>query len=143
MDVKKRETTSIFKDDSGRTFQINSYDPMMGNYILMQIATFGMPFGLGEMLSAEVGSETNAKPNIDKKPMMSKSEFLELQKDILTTVEEVYESGNTSPVVRENGTYGVQDVSSALLLKLIVASLAFNFKSFFNELPSTEGLNSL
>ena len=143
MDVKKRETSSIFKDDSGREFKINAFDPMMGNYILMQIATFGMPFGLSEMLSAEVGTETKTKNvSIDKKPM-SKSEFLELQKDILTTVEEVYESGNTSPVVRENGTYGVQDVSSALLLKLIVASLAFNFKSFFNEIPLTEGQISL
>lgn len=143
MEVKKRETTSIF-EENGRKFKINSYDPMIGNYILSQVLTFILPFGLSDMLTSTLGSETSISniPNKAQKSM-GKNEFLELQKDILSTVEEVYESGNTSPVVRENGTYGIQEPSMSLFLKLIIASLAFNFKDFFEDIPLIKGLVNL
>ena len=143
--IKKRETTSTFELD-GRKFEINSYDPMEGNYILSQIVTFVLPFGLSDMLSGSLGGGT--EKHVGKSgAAMSKQDFINLQIDILKTVSEVYETGNKSPVVRENGTYGVADVSMNLLLQLLIASLAFNFKDFFSEGPSsntfTQGLNTM
>lgn len=135
----KRETTSEFVDGN-RTFQINSFDPMNGNYILMQCLTFVLPMGIGNMLKSEVkGSEMIPTETLSAKPM-SKADFISFQTDILSTVYEVYKSGEKSPVVRPNGTYGVQDVSMALLIKLLIASLAFNFKDFFKEFPSLKDL---
>lgn len=137
---KKRETYTTYENE-GRKFKINSFDPMSGNYILMQILTCVLPFGISDALNKQIpGSETVMKTvNISGK-MMSKQDFIALQTDILSTVEEILPSGNTSPVVRENGTYGVEDVTSILCLKLIVASLAFNYKDFFKELPSLDSL---
>ena len=130
--IKKRETTSIF-DLDGRKFEINSFDPMEGNYILSQIITFVLPFGLSDILSSNVGGTEKAVGKSGT--VMSKKDFINLQIDILKTVNEIYETGNKSPVVRENGTYGVADVSMNLLLQLLIASLAFNFKSFFVDGP--------
>ena len=137
---KKRETYTTYENE-GRKFKINSFDPMSGNYILMQILTCVLPFGISDVLKQQIpGSEIAMKTvNIGGK-MMSKQDFIALQTDILSTVEEILPSGNTSPVVRENGTYGVEDVTSILCLKLIVASLAFNYKDFFKELPSLDSL---
>lgn len=134
--MNKRETVSTFNLND-REFEINAYDPMEGNYILAQILAFVLPFGIGDMLSASVGTEKqNVIPTSGK--MMSKQDFMSLQIDILKTVKEVYSTGEKSPVVRENGTYGVSDVSMMMVLKLIVASLAFNFKDFFREVPSKD-----
>ena len=51
-EFKKRETKSTYSIN-GRNFQINSYDPMVGNYILMQIVSQVMPMGLGRMLNQQ------------------------------------------------------------------------------------------
>lgn len=136
--VQQRETTSIF-EDGGRKFEITSFDPIEGNYILLQVINFILPFGLGDILSKEVGSEISSLQP-EAPTMMSKEDFISLQRDILKTINEVYESGAKSPVVRSNGTYGIPNVSMALFLKLIIASLTFNFKSFFADVPSLEAI---
>lgn len=137
---KKRETYTTYEND-GRKFKINAFDPMSGNYILMQILTCVLPFGISDAIKQQApGSETAMKVANSNNKMMSKQEFIALQTDILSTVEEVLPSGNTSPVVRENGTYGVEDVTSVLCLKLIIVSLTFNYKDFFKELPSLDSL---
>ena len=112
-EFKKRETKSTYSIN-GRNFQINSYDPMVGNYILMQVVSQVMPMG-------------------------RKRDFIQLQVDILSTVYELYDTGEKSPVVRENGTYGVADVNMMMIMKLLIASLAFNFKDFFDAVPSLKG----
>lgn len=135
---KKRETYTTFEND-GRKFKVNAFDPMTGNYILMQIITCVLPFGLSDILKQQApGSEAAMKFANSNGKMMSKSDFISLQTDVLSTVEEILPSGNVSPVVRENGTYGVENVTSILCLKLIVASLSFNFKDFFKEIPSLD-----
>lgn len=134
---KKHETFTTYEVDD-RKFIINAYDPMTGNYILFQVINFVLPFGIGNMLSKEVGTETNIPTSVGNGKMMSKEDFINLQKDILYTVSEEMHGGHQAPVLRENGTYGVQDVTMALVLKLLVASLAFNFKDFFKEFPSLE-----
>lgn len=140
---KKRETYTTYEND-GRKFKINAFDPMIGNYILMQILTCVLPFGISDAIKQQApGSESAMKVANSNNKMMSKQEFIALQTDILSTVEEVLPSGNTSPVVRENGTYGVEDVTSVLCLKLIIASLTFNYKDFFKELPSLDSLTKV
>lgn len=135
---KKRETYTTYETD-GRKFKINAFDPMSGNYILMQILTCVLPLGISDALKQQVpGSESAMKIANNNNKMISKQDFISLQTDILSTVEEYLRGGNTSPVVRENGTYGVDDVSSILCLKLIIASLTFNYKDFFKELPSLD-----
>lgn len=139
MEIKKRELNSEFEYE-GRKFIINSYDPMIGNYILMKVLTFVLPFGLGSALDKEIGTETNIPKNETQGKIMSKKDFISLQVDILSTVCEKYESGNVSPVVRENGTYGITDVSMGLFLNLIIASLIFNFKDFFRDVPFLDNI---
>lgn len=130
-ETKKRETSKTIEQD-GRTFVINKYDPMTGNYIIYQLLTTVMPMGLGKAINRNVGSESLPEDTTSAKPM-SKKDFIALQVDILSTVEEVMPTGHRAPIVRENGTYGVQDVTMGLLLKLLIASISFNFKDFFEE----------
>lgn len=141
---EKRETTSIY-EDAGRKFKLGSYDPIEGNYILTQVISFVLPFGIGDALFsslAEEGSEVKLSEGKRQTnlPKMPKEEFMNLMRDILMTINEVYEGGAESPVVRDNGTYGVADLTMGLVVKLVVASLAFNFRDFFNEVPLAKEL---
>lgn len=131
--IEKRTTSNIYEDGE-RKFKLGSYDPIEGNYILVQIMTFALPFGIGDAIAGlDEGTEKREAPK--SLPKMGKEEFKSLMRDILMTVSEVYEGGNSSPVVRDNGTYGVADLTMALAVKLVIASLAFNFKSFFEDVP--------
>lgn len=134
--IHKRETTSTY-NMGGRNFLINSFDPMEGNYILAQILTFVLPFGIGDMLKSSMGTEMKSDICSTGK-MMNKKDFINLQIDILKNVEEIFSTGEKSPVVRENGTYGISDVTMGMLIKLIVATLAFNFKDFFDGIQSED-----
>ena len=137
--INKRETFTTF-DHEGRRFIINSYNPLVGNYLLIQAITFVLPFGLSNILSSAIGgTEQNVSIGKSSK-IMSKEDFIQFQQDVLETIEEEFESGQRSPVMRSNGTFGISDVSSNLVVKLLIASLAFNFKDFFNDLPSIDGL---
>lgn len=124
---KKRETTSIF-DYEDRKFEIGSFDPMEGNYILMQILMFTLPFGISDALNEKFGTN-----NKTEQKTISKEDFIQLQTDILSNVNEILYTGEKTPVVRQNRTYGISDVSMMLIIKLIIATLAFNFKDFFKE----------
>lgn len=124
---KKRETTSIFEYED-RKFEIGSFDPMEGNYILMQILMFTLPFGISDALNEKFGTN-----NKTEQKTISKEDFIQLQTDILSNVNEILYTGEKTPVVRQNRTYGISDVSMMLIIKLIIATLAFNFKDFFKE----------
>lgn len=135
---KKHETFTTYEVND-RKFIINAYDPMTGNYILMQVLTFVLPMGLGKELGKQTGTETKVPSVVtENAKLMPKEDFINLQKDILSTVYEEMPGGHRSPVLRDNGTYGVNDVTMGLVLKLLVASLAFNFKDFFEEFQSIE-----
>lgn len=134
--ISRRETTSTY-NMGGRNFLINSFDPMEGNYIIAQILTFVLPFGIGDMLKSSMGTEMKSDIGSTGK-MMNKKDFINLQIDILKNVEEIFPTGEKSPVVRENGTYGISDVTMGMLTKLIVAALAFNFKDFFDGIQSED-----
>lgn len=131
---EKRETYTTTTID-GREFIINAYDPMIGNYLLMQIITFVLPLGLGDMISNQIKGSEKVLSKVENKQTMTKADFISFQTDVLSTVYERYKSGEKSPVVRENGTYGIENVTMNLCLRLIISSLAFNFKDFFEGVP--------
>lgn len=130
--ISKRQNSKLI-DINERTFKINKFDPLMGNYILLQLVQFVLPFGISEKLGVpEALTESVSRVN------MSKKDFLELQRDILSVCFEVLPAGDT-PVVRENGTYGIIDFTSQIAIQLLIATVAFNFSDFFGE----NGLTSL
>lgn len=131
--IKKRETAKLV-DIEDRTFRISKFDPLLGNYILLQLVQFILPFGLSEKLGVPDALTSNVNQSV-----MNKVQFLELQRDILSACEEVLPAGET-PVVREDGTYGIIGFTSSIAIRLLIASVTFNFSDFFdvNGLTSTQ-----
>lgn len=127
--VKKRQVEDKIVIE-GRHFHLYKFDPLIGNYILMQIVTLILPFGLGDILNKEMGTEMLPNKGSGSR-MISKQEFIELQRDILSCVYEELPAGE-APVVNENGSYGVENFTGVMAFQLLVACLAFNFKDFFN-----------
>lgn len=125
--MEMRKTEDIY-EVRGRTFIIKKFDPLVGNYILMQILTMTLPFGLGSKISKAVGVDIT-KGNTSK---MSKEEFISLQRDILSFVYEKL-PGNNTPVINQNGSYGIADFDMMLAFQLIVSIIAFNFSDFFGD----------
>lgn len=135
VEVKKRETNKIIEIED-RKFKLKDFDPLLGNYILMKLITMVLPFGISDMIGAKIpeGSEV-IKNSSDKKEYMSKADFIELQRDILSNVFEILPSGDV-PVIRENGTYGIDLFTMDIALKLLIEEVTYNFGDFFGELQS-------
>lgn len=130
--ISKRQNSKLI-DINERTFKINKFDPLMGNYILLQLVQFVLPFGISDKFGVpEAITSSVSRVN------MSKKDFLELQRDILSVCSEVLPAGDT-PVVREDGTYGIIDFTSQIAIQLLIATVTFNFSDFFGE----NGLSSL
>ena len=45
--ISKRQNSKLI-DINERTFKINKFDPLMGNYILLQLVQFVLPFGISD-----------------------------------------------------------------------------------------------
>ena len=69
--------------------------------------------------------------------MIDKKSFIELQKDILSYVEEVLPAGNT-PIILSNGNYGIMNFNMGIAIKLLIAEITFNFSDFFGEFLSSD-----
>lgn len=136
VNVKKRETKKELEID-GRTFVIYKFDPLLGNYVALQVLSLTLPFGISDKINDAVGMKVGNSSN----KMMGKQEFLDLQRDILSVCFEKLPAGET-PVVRENGTYGISDFTASIALQLLIGSIAFNLTDFFGVLPSTSNLTS-
>lgn len=135
--IKKRVSEDTLVID-GRTFKTKKFDPLLGNYILLKLFTMTLPFGIGEAIKSTIGKGTEKIPiDTSKNEQMSKADFLELQRDILSFASELLPSGE-APVVRENGTYGIQDFTMSIALQLIIAVVAFNFSDFFEDVLSKD-----
>lgn len=138
--IKKRVTEDTIEIE-GRTFKLKSFDPLIGNYILLKLITMILPFGIGDMIKKNIGEGTEMIPESSSTSakQMSKEEFIEFQRDILKHVFEIL-PGDTVPVVRENNTYGIQNFTMTIAISLLVAEVAFNFNDFFKEDSSILGL---
>ena len=133
--MKERKTQDLFEID-GRKFILKKFDPMTGNYILFQILTMALPFGISSKISQMLGVPEN-----NNAAKMSKNEFIDLQKDILSFVFEQL-PGNTPCVINDNGSYGVSNFTMSICIQLIIAEIAFNFSDFFGEGGLTDLLTS-
>lgn len=131
--MEKRKTFDTY-EFGDRKFILTKFDPLLGNYILMQVMSYVMPFGISGVFSNQVGMESMPTAK------MSKNDFIELQKDILSGVYEQL-PGNRAPIFNDNGSYGINDVSMKLIVELLLAELVFNFQDFFEdgELKDTLG----
>lgn len=133
--MEKRKTEDIF-EISGRKFILTKYDPLTGNYLLVKILSFALPFGLTDRIADKIGID------ISKNTMqqITKKDFVELQRDILSTVYEQL-PGNRAPLINDNGSYGVADLTMGITVNLLIASLAFNFAGFFEDAGLSELLS--
>lgn len=129
--MAKRETEKII-ELQGRKFKIEKFDALTGSYIAFVLAEKFMPMGL----DAKAGLTDMPKD----RSLMSKQEFMDLQRDCLGVVSEILPAG-ARPVLNENGTWGVMDIErdTRLVILLTVHALAFNIAGFFDG----EGLAEL
>ena len=117
--METRVTTKSI-EIKGRKFVLEKFDPLFGVYIA---TTF-----IGEISNRKAGVEGIIKALLSK----PKNEFIQLQKDILAYCYEILPAGRT-PVVDESGNFAIQDVSSALVLSLLIQSLMFSMTDFFDK----------
>lgn len=127
MEAKKRVTEDTIEID-GRTFVMKKYDPMLGNYILMAAASSTLPFGISSALAKAFGID------VSNNQKMSKDQFMELQRDVLSFCYERLPAGD-APIITKTG-YGVLNLDSKILTNLFLSSMIFNFNDFFEESPS-------
>ena len=127
---KKRETEKILEIEE-RQFRIKKLDPLLGNCILMTVMSTALPMGLSMMASKKLGASIPTGGET-----LSKAQFLELQRDVLSVCYEILPAGDAE-VVRADGTYGIADLTATLSMQLLIGSLAFNFADFFVDPLST------
>ena len=127
--MEKRKVEDIY-EIGGRKFVLKKFDPMLGNYILLQLFTMTLPFGLSDKINQALDASGQIGNN---SRMISKEEFMSLQKDILSYVYERLE-GRDAPLINNNGSYGVSDITMGILFQLLIAEIAFNFTDFFGDL---------
>lgn len=120
--MDKRETSKIVPLD-GRKFRINKFDAMTGSYIAYKLMGEMLPMGL----SAKVGAPSSSN-------IMSKADFVDLQKDCLKACAEMLPAGDAQ-VMNEDGTWGVNDLEkdAKTVLALTIHVLTFNIMGFFDE----------
>ena len=140
MSNPKRETRRVV-DLAGRKWAIKKFDAFTGSYIAYAL--------MGQMLPGGIDSMIRGKNPDGPKPtsIMSKNDFISIQKDCLSVCYEVLPSGDV-PLIGENGNWGVVDVEndSSIIIALTIHALLFNVSSFFDGgalKDLTKGLSAL
>lgn len=124
---EKEKTVEVF----GRKFKISKFDAFTGSYILFQLLEKVLPMGAEERIPGE-GSASLAETLPQGRTLMSKAEFIKLQRDCLSVVSEVLPAG-PRPVFNANGTWGLNDMenNTPLVIMLTIHALVFNIGDFF------------
>ena len=115
--MEKRETTKKI-EIKGRQFVLEKFDPFFGVYLATMALGADHKNGIEGVIKSLL-----SKP---------KDEFIQLQKDILSYCYEMLEVGRVK-IIDENGNFAVQDMSSALVLSLVIQSLMFSMTDFFDQ----------
>ncbi|WP_427112439.1 phage tail assembly chaperone [Megasphaera sueciensis] len=131
---KQSENTKIITV-KGRKFVISKLDAFTGSYLLFFILEKFMPSGMEAQLGEEITSKLPSN-----RQMMTKKEFMSIQRDCLSAVSEILPSG-TFPLFNDNGSWRVAETEhdTFLVMILTVQSLMFNVIDFFSE----DGLKEL
>lgn len=122
-EIKKRITEKIIEVQE-RKFVIEKLDAQTGGFIAFTLLSRSVP----SMISGAMGV---ALPQTGT--TMSKKEWVELQKDILSCVSEKLPVGKTQ-IYNEQGNFAVLDMekNAALLMRLTIDAVQFNFMDFFD-----------
>jgi len=115
--MENRVTTKKI-EVKGRKFVLEKFDPFFGVYLATTFIDSGNKSGLEGIIKSLL-----SKP---------KDEFIQLQKDILRYCYEILPAGRTR-IIDDAGNFAVQDMSSALVLSLVVQSLMFSMTDFFDQ----------
>jgi hypothetical protein len=132
----KRETHKIV-EIAGRKWRIGRFDALTGSYISFKILTQLLPM----LLDAKDKPDSDmanalASGLMSGKQIMSKDEFLSLQRDCLAICSEIVTvAGAEAPVavLLPNGSWGVADIEFDVMtvMGLTIHALMFNISSFF------------
>ncbi len=132
----KRETEKIV-EVLGRKFKIQKFDAFTGSYILFQVMEKVLPMGMDSKVEAIPGNAQDGGQSLGQvmpsnRQLMTKAEFMALQKDCLSVVSEVLPAGSR-PVFNANGTWGLNDIANntPLVILLTIHALTFNIGDFF------------
>jgi hypothetical protein len=122
--MDKRELYKNF-DFMDRKWSIGKFDAMTGSYIAYKL--------MGEMLPSIIS--VPGIPNAPQgSPVMSKADFIDMQKDCLKVCAELLPAG-PAKVINDNGSWGVEDIKNdaKLAITLTVQALVWNLTDFFDE----------
>ena len=122
----KRETTKDV-ELAGRKWRIKKFDALTGSYIAYKLLSQMLPGGMDKQL----GNMPEGRA------VMSKEDFVALQKDCLSVVQELKPAGNTElpvAVILSNGKWGVEGLEddTVTVLSLTIHALVFNVAGFFD-----------
>lgn len=141
--VKKRENFKDIELD-GRKYRIKKFDAWTGSYIAYQLINLALPpmlKGLLTNMGMPLAASEDILPNESPGRVMSKKEFISLQKDCLEVCYEVIEveggKPQINPVMNENGSFrsiGLED-NAGMVLALTAWALLFNIEGFFVDGP--------
>lgn len=122
-DMKKRVTEKVIEIQD-RVFVIEKMDAMTGSYIAFSLVSRSVP-------AAIAGATGIGMPQTGS--VMTKKEWIELQKDILSCVSEKLPAGRIK-VIDSQGNFGVSgmETNAPLLMRLTIDSIQFNFMDFFD-----------
>lgn len=121
----KRETTKDI-ELAGRKWRIKKFDALTGSYIAYKLLSQMLPGGMDKQL----GNMPEGRA------VMSKEDFVALQKDCLSVVQELKPAGNTElpvAVILSSGKWGVEGLEddTFTVLSLTIHALVFNVAGFF------------
>lgn len=122
----KRETTKDI-ELAGRKWRIKKFDALTGSYIAYKLLSQMLPGGMDKQL----GNMPEGRA------VMSKEDFVALQKDCLSVVQELKPAGNTElpvAVILSSGKWGVEGLEddTVTVLSLTIHALVFNVAGFFD-----------
>ena len=133
--MPKRES---FKDIDiqGRKWRITRFDALTGSYIAYKLLFQMLPMGIEENVPGM---------NLPKgRSLMTKEEFVDLQKDCLAVCSELTVVGNQQvpiPILMRGGSWAIDGIDQDIMLVMVLTMhcLVFNISSFFEQ----DALNDL
>jgi len=126
---------------AGRKFRIKKFSARVGSFMILKLTTILAPLFSSFKVDPNVKSpedieigDINITGIMNQLTNISEKDFNYIQEQALRVCFEHLPAG-LSPVLNENGTFGVEDLedNTAAVMALTVHALAFNLTSFFQE----------
>lgn len=134
--MQRREVNKTI-EISGRRWQIGRFDALTGSYIAFKLLTETLPaLPMPPELQEKLGMMFS--PTQKSGSIMSKTDFIALQRDCLSVCGEIKNVGGVEtpiPVLMPDGRWAVDDLENdtVTVIALTLTALVFNISSFFEE----------